>query len=115
MQILDRYHITARMNKAIDEIRASESRRLKQDGYEPVLKQSRWALLKRRSHLTSSETLSLRTVLQYNLQTVRAYLHWEEFQRFWEYRSVAWAGKFLDEWTTRVMRSRLDPLKKVAQ
>jgi transposase len=115
VQILDRYHIMARMNKAIDEIRASESRRLKQDGYEPVLKQSRWALLKRRSHLTSRETVSLRTVLQTNLQTVRAYVHREDFQRFWEYRSPAWAGKFLDEWTTRVMRSRLEPLKKVAR
>ena len=46
---------------------------------------------------------------------VRAFLHREEFQRLWEYRSAAWAGKFLDEWTTRVMRSRLEPLKKIAR
>jgi transposase len=46
---------------------------------------------------------------------VRAYLHREDFQRFWEYQSPAWAGKFLDEWSARVMRSRLDPLKKVAR
>lgn len=39
----------------------------------------------------------------------------EDFQRFWEYASATWAGKFLEEWTTRVMRSSLDPLKKVAR
>jgi hypothetical protein len=33
------------MNKAIDKIRAEESRRLKADSYEPVLKHSRWCLL----------------------------------------------------------------------
>ena len=38
-----------------------------------------------------------------------------EFQRLWEYTSPAWAGKFLDEWTGRVMRSRLEPMKKVAR
>ena len=29
---------------------------------------------------------------------MRAYLLREEFQRFWEYRSVYWAGRFLQEW-----------------
>ena len=46
---------------------------------------------------------------------MRAYLLREDFQRLWGYRSAAWAGKFLDEWTGRVMRSRLEPMKKVAR
>jgi len=53
--------------------------------------------------------------LRYNLQSVRAYLLREDFQRFWQYQSPAWAGRFLDEWCGRVMRSRLEPLKKVAR
>ncbi len=54
-------------------------------------------------------------MLKYNLRTVRAYLLREGFQQLWEYRSASWAGKFLDEWTGRVMRSRLEPMKKVAR
>ena len=46
---------------------------------------------------------------------MRAYLLREEFQQFWNEVSPTWAGKFLDAWTTRVMRSRLEPLKKVAK
>jgi transposase len=42
-----------------------------------------------------------------------AYLLREEFQR--GYKSAWWAGKFLDEWTSRVMRSRLEPMKKIAR
>ena len=39
----------------------------------------------------------------------------EDFQRFWEYVSPAWAGKFLDEWCSRTMRSRIEPMQKVAR
>ncbi|OQX09195.1 MAG: ISL3 family transposase, partial [Desulfobulbaceae bacterium A2] len=53
-------------------------------------------------------------LLAYNLKAVRAYLLKEDFQRFWGYSSPAWAGKFLDQWCTRTMRSRLNPMKKVA-
>ena len=80
---------------------------MKQDGSEPVLKHSRWCLLKRPQNLTDKQTVKLDEVLRYNLQSVRAYLHREDFQRFWEYQSPAWAGKFLDEWCARVMQSRL--------
>jgi transposase len=113
IHVLDRYHIMAKMNQAIDEIRASEARRLKADGYEPVLKHSRWCLLKRRSNLTQRQTVKLKELLQYNLQAVRGYLCREEFQRFWKYQSPAWACKFLREWCTRTMRSQLEPMKKL--
>jgi transposase len=115
IHVLDRFHIMKQFGKALDEIRAEETKRLKRDGYEPVLKKSRWCLLKRPENLTDKQTVKLSELLKYNLRTVRAYLLREDFQRFWEYRSPAWAGKFLDEWTRRVMRSRLEPMKKVAR
>ena len=49
------------------------------------------------------------------MQTVRAYLLKEDFQQFWTYNSPAWAGKFLDFWCQQVMRSRIEPMKKVAR
>ena len=54
-------------------------------------------------------------LVQYNLATIRAYLLREDFQRFWEYRSPTWAGNFLDEWISRTMRSRLEPMKREAR
>ena len=48
LHILDRFHIVAKMNKALDEVRAGESRRIASEGDVPVLKKSRWLLLKTR-------------------------------------------------------------------
>jgi len=115
IHILDRFHIMAHLSKAIDEVRAQEARNLKDNGYEPVLKKTRWLLLKRPENLTEKQGSRLAELLQYNLRTVRAYLLKEDFQFFWDYVSPYWAGKFLDRWCTRTMRSRLEPMKKVAR
>ena len=85
------------------------------DGYEPILTKSRWCLLKRPANLTANQKLKLKDLVRYNLQSVRAYLLKEDFQQLWNYESAAWAGKFLDQWCRQVMRSRIEPLKKVAR
>ena len=55
LNILDRFHVVAKLNLALDELRAAEARQLVQDGFEPVLKKSRWCLLKRRENLTGKQ------------------------------------------------------------
>src|SRR5580700_7665712 len=37
------------------------------------------------------------------------------FQQLWDYSSHAWAGTFLDEWCRQTMRSRIEPMKKIAR
>lgn len=115
VHVLDRFHVMQKFGQALDDIRAEEAKQLKRDGYEPVLTKSRWCLLKRPAHLTDQQSVKLAELLKYNLRSVRAYLLREDFQRFWEYVSPTWAGRFLDEWTTRAMRSKLKPLKNVAR
>jgi transposase len=115
LHILDRFHIVANMNKALDEVRAGESRRIAFEGRLPVLKKSRWLLLKRGDNLKTEQRFRLRDLLRYNLKTVRAYLLKEAFQQLWDYNSATWAGKFLDEWCRQVMRSRIEPMKKIAR
>ncbi len=113
VRILDRFHVMKKFNEMINAVRVEETKRMKADGYEPVLKNSRWTLLKRPENLTGKQTVKLQELMQYNLRSVRAYLMREDFQRFWKYRSAAWAGKFLDEWCTRAMRSCIEPAKKL--
>jgi transposase len=115
LHILDRFHIVAKMNNALDEVRAEETRRMKREGRDPVLKKSRWLLLKRSENLGDEQHFRLRDLLRYNLKTVRAYLLKEAFQQLWDYNSPAWAGKFLDEWCRQTMRSRIEPMKKIAR
>ena len=115
IHVLDRFHIMAKMSKAIDEVRAKESKELVAKGYEPVRKRTRWLLLKRPENLSEKQQPKLAELLRYNLRSVRAYLLKEDFQFFWGYISPYWAGQFLDQWCTRTMRSRIEPMKKMAR
>lgn len=115
VHILDRYHVMKKFGDKLNQVRAEEARQMKADGYEPVLKNSRWCLLKRPENLTSGQTVKLKELLQYNLRSVKAYLMREDFQRFWAYDSPAWAGKFLDQWCARAMRSKIEPMKEMAR
>lgn len=115
VHILDRYHLVANLNKALDQVRAAEAKRLKADGYEAHLHKTRWCLLKRKANLTDKQRVRLRELVRYDLKTVRAYLKVQSLHLLWEYTSPTWAGKFLDAWCRDVMRSRIEPLKKVAR
>ena len=115
IHVLDRFHVMQRINKAINKVRVDEVKQLEADGYQPHLKGGRWVLLKRPANLTEKQAVKLRELLRYNLKSVRSYLMREDLQRFWEYWSPAWAGKFLDQWCTRAMRSKIEPMKNVAR
>ncbi len=115
IHILDRFHIVKNMNKAIDETRAKEAKTLIAKGLEPVLKGARWCLLKRPGNLTIKQAIRLAELLQFNLRAVRAYILKEQFQFFWEYKSPYWAGRYLDTWCQKTMRSRIEPMKKIAR
>ncbi len=114
IHVLDRFHIAQHMNKAIDEVRAQEARELRAKGVD-VLKHSRWCLLKRPENLTDVQETKLTDLLRFNLKAVRSYLLKEDFQFFWQYVYAQPAGKFLDAWCRKVMRSRIEPMKKVAR
>ncbi len=115
VHVLDRFHIVLNINKALDQVRKEETIRLKEDGYEPALTGSRWCFLKKPENLTDKQQSTLSELLKANLKSVRAYLLKEDFQLFWNYNHPTWAGKFLDAWCTRVMRSKIEPLKVKAK
>ena len=102
------------LSKAIDEVRADEANELREKGYEAVLTKTRWLLLKRPENLTDQQGIKLSDLLRYNLGSIRSYLLKKEFQLFWSYTSTYWAGKFLDKWCTKTMRSKIDPMKREA-
>ena len=112
LNVLDRFHIVKKLTEAVDKVRREETREMKAKGFEPVLTGSRYSFLKRPENLTKKQEAKLSELLRYNLRTVRAWCHKESFDAFWTYESPYWARWFLRQWCTRVMRSRLKPMKK---
>ncbi len=115
VRVLDRFHIMKKLSEAIDKVRAGEARQLKAQGKQPVLKNSRWLLLKWREHLSELQVPRLQALLKLNLDTVRAYLLKEEFRQFFDARSPTLANKFLKRWRRRAYRTKLQPLAKFAR
>lgn len=115
VHILDRFHIMQKFGKALDKVRAEEASRLKEAGKHPVLAKSRWCFLKRKSNLTGRQQFRLNELLQMNLRSVKAYLLKEQFQKFWEYKSAYWAGRYLDTWCRKTMYSKIEPMKDIAK
>jgi transposase len=115
LHVLDRFHVMQLMSKAIDKTRRDEARTLRASGRRPVLTKTRWLLLKRSKNLTRGERGRLRELLAINLRSVRAYLLKEDFHRFWRYRSLVSATRFLQDWTRMAIRSRIAPLVTFAR
>jgi len=113
--ILDRFHIMKMLNEAVDKTRKMEAARLDAPKGEDMLYKSRWCLLKRPENLTDNQATRMKDLLKQNLQSVKAYLLKESFQKFWSYTSAAWAGKFFDQWAYMAARSRIAPIKKVVK
>lgn len=115
LHILDRFHIMQHLNQAVDQVRRAESIRLRGQPMAAKLKKMRWKLLRRGSRVRGQARVKLWGLLKSKLATGRAWDLKECFDYFWHYKSIYWAGGFLDYWTQRAMRSRLEPMKKVAR
>jgi len=117
LHVVDRFHSTLHLNQAVDQVRRGESARLRVQGAGAAerLKKMRWALLRRGSRVRGRARQKLQALLASKLATGRAWDLKESFRHLWHYRSVLWAGAFLDYGCYRAMRSRLEPMKKVAR
>lgn len=115
VHVLDPFHIAQHLSKAIDVVRRADVHRLRSEGKKPILKDSRWCLLRRPKNRTPQDRIKLRDLLRCNLRTVRCTLLRWEFDHFWTYAHPTRAARFLDDWCRSVMTSRLEPLKKVAR
>ena len=117
LHVLDRFHITTHLNQALDQVRRAETGRLRAvaSAQAARLKNMRWKLLRRASRVRGRARRQLNALVASKLSTARAWILKETFEHFWRYRSLTWAGYFLDDWTWRALRSRIEPMMKVAR
>lgn len=115
INVLDPFHIAKHLNEALDQVRRGEQARLRTKEQRARAKGGRFLLLKRGSKVRGKARVKLNAVLASLGATSRAWELKESFRRFWTYRSPTWAQAYLKAWTTRAMRSQLEPMKKVAR
>lgn len=106
--IFDRYHVVAKANEAVDEVRRGESKT------RPELKRSRYVWLKNDANLTAKqrEKLMWLTRPSMQLKTARAARWRDDFNEFYNKTSTEEAETYLRRWCYGAKRSRLQPIKE---
>ncbi len=109
--VLDRFHMVKALNEAVDEVRKEQWREASATNRK-VLKGLRWLLYRHSSTRTRENTGTLKALEKANNRIYRAWRLKDEFEQFWEYKATWAAERFLKNWMTSALRSRLAPLKK---
>lgn len=115
LHILDRFHLAGHLNQAVDQVRRAETGRLLGQPRAQRLKKMRWQLLRRGSRVRGQAKIKLHQIVRSKLATGRAWVLKEALQHFWTYHSTRCAAAFLHCWCHRALRSRLEPMRKVAR
>ena len=108
--LFDRFHLVQHLNRAVDEVRHAQMRRLSRK-QKVCFKGVRYLLLKNPWNLTVDQKERLSTLVKWNTPITRAYYLKESFQLFFEYKQPKRAREHLERWMHSAMRSRLEPFK----
>ena len=106
-----KFHVIAHASEAIDEMRRIEQK------LDPSLKGERWVLLKDRASLTVAQRAELDRLLakMTTTRTARAWHYREELREILTRKQPHVARLLLNRWCSNVLRSKVEPMKEVAQ
>ena len=102
----------AHLSKAIDSVRKQEHRELKAESDES-LKDSRWTLLKRNHSAEEAEAFA--ALERKGLKVAKAWNLRELFERFWKFKCIHSAERYVYKWATLAREFGLEPMIKVAK
>lgn len=111
--VFDRFHIMKQMNQAVDKVRLGEHRELRRGGSD-LLKGTKHWWLYAEENLPERYRDDFEAVKARSLQTARAWAIKESLRSLWDYAGTTWARKFFARWFGWAKRSRLTPVKRVA-
>jgi len=110
----DRFHVSGYLGKAVDKVRRQEHKALMSEGYDD-LKGSKYLWLYRPTNMRNDQKIRFRALRDSTLKTARAWAIKELAGSLWHYSSKTWARKGWEQWLSWAVRSRLQPIKKVAK
>ena len=110
----DPFHLVKHMNEAVNEVRVREHKRLLAAG-DDTLKNTRQLWLYGIENVPSQYAQRFDEVKELNLQTSRAWVIKEVFRSFWLCDTLKKAERYFGQWYGWAIRSRLEPVKKVAR
>ena len=112
--VFDRFHIRREMTTAVDTVRKQEHRAFLREAGESPLTKTKYLWLFSEERLPDHHAEAFATVQALELKVGRAWAIKEALRTLWTFRQGAAVRRFFDRWYGWAVRSRLEPVKKVA-
>jgi transposase len=116
--VFDLFHVVAKFGReVVDRVRVDEANRLRHDKpARKVVKGARWLLLRNRSNIKKrDDRVKLDELLAANRRLMTVYLLKDDLKHLWDFKYPGAAKRFWDQWYSRAIRSRIEPLKRFAK
>jgi transposase len=112
--VFDRFHAMSYAVDAVDQVRREEHAALTRTG-DSSLKKTRFLWLYSHENLPDRHRPLFGILQQLNLKVGRAWAYKESLRDLWAYVSEGCARRFFADWYAGAIRSRLEPIKRVAR
>ena len=113
-QVIDRFHVSALLNKMVHGVRRTEHARLMAEGDE-VLKGTSRMWLWDPENMIPAMRAQFETVAALNLHTSKAWLVKENFAMFWDQPDQADALKFFEQWEKQALKLKYPQVTTMAK
>ena len=117
--VYDRFHITQKLNQAVDMVRKEELRKARADKNNELVElincRQRFILLKNKNKLTDKQANYLQRLCEINQPIYQAMLLKESFLQIYSYRDIEEARACLERWIMEALTSSLEVFKVLAQ
>jgi transposase len=104
----------AHVTSAVDAVRKQEHEALAREG-DTRLRGTKYVWLKNPAHFSRTAWRAFTELRDSTLKSARAWAMKESIRRLWDYRYIGAARTFFTWWYGWAMRSRLEPMKRVAR
>lgn len=117
--VYDRFHITQKLNWAVDMVRKEELRKARADKNNELIGlincRQRFILLKNKNRLTEKQANYLQRLCEINQPIYKAMLLKESFLQIYSYRDIEEVKAYLTSWIAEAASSSLEVFKSLAQ
>jgi transposase len=112
--VFDKFHIAKHLGDAVDQVRRRENRELVAAGSER-LKRTKYLWLQNPDRMSPERWREFGPLRDSRLKVARAWAIKEAAMLLWGYVRRGWAERLWDRWYRWAIRSRLEPVKRVAR
>ena len=112
--VFDKFHIAQHLGRAVDEVRRAENRELVREG-DGRLKKTKYLWLTNPDRMSTQRWEGFAPRRDSQLRVARAWAIKESAMMLWGYIRRGWAERAWKGWYAWAIRSRLEPIKRVAR